>query len=159
MSISNNDNLTLFLMFQDLLVHNVSKIEEYKIVLPNEMRKYLLVIMKHNKEIFDDIENSVKKILADERIDSNDIPELLLVIAKLYEIVYKSKHIKNKKDYYDIVKTCIHLSFVLYLKYNNISNDDIVSSMSKIIDSSIELIKLKTSIKTPSKLANFKLFS
>jgi hypothetical protein len=151
----NNVEESLIKLFSDLLVENRSKLDEFSIKVSDDMQKYILMIIKEHSSIFSDIEVSLKKIISDGKIDSKDTPELIILIGKMYELVYKTrKNIKKKDDYYDIIKIVLHMSFILYLQSNKIDNNEMLDSVIKIIEASIELIKLKSSIK-PAKLFKF----
>lgn len=144
---------TLLQLFEYLLVTNVKRLDLFSVKVSDEMKDHLLVIMKEHGTIFGDIEKSIKKIVADNKINSEDIPELLVLVGKIYELFYKSKHIKKKWDYYELIKCLLHISFVLYLHDRDIENKEMLKPLLNIIESAIDLIKLKSSVK-PS---NFKL--
>ena len=43
---------------------------------------------------------------------------------------------------YEIIKTLIHLGFIVYIETNKVENSQLIIDMLNIIDSSIDLIKL-----------------
>jgi len=143
------EKMNLLQLFQDLLVNNRSKLENFSVKLPENMQKYILLLIVNNESLFNNIEESLKKIIADNKIDSKDIPELLVLVGKIYEIIYKSKDFKCKADYFEIIKKLLLSAFVLYIEHNVENGKEIITSMEKIIEASIDLIKLKSSIKTP----------
>jgi hypothetical protein len=146
--------LDLLQLFQDLLVINRSKLDNFSIKLSDNMQKYILVLMKDNSAIFSDIENTLKRIIVDKRIDSKDIPDLLIIVGKIYEIVYKSKNIKNKAEYFDLIKNLLFSAFVLYIENNVEDGKEMIDAVMKIIEACIDLIKLKSSLKV-SKFCKF----
>ena len=140
---------TLYQLFEILLVTNVARIELFNVKITDELKDHLLIVFKEHKEIFSDIETSIKKILADNKINGEDIPEMLKIVGKLYETFYKSKHIKKKWDYYELTKSLLHISLVLYIHDKNIENKEIINPIINIIDSAIDLVKLKSDLKMP----------
>ena len=148
-------NTTLYEMILDLLVVNrnnpdgSSKLDECQLVVSEEMQKYIITLINNHSIIFSDIESSLKKIVSDGKIDSKDTPEILLIVGKIYELIYKSKNINVKADYYEIVSTLMLLCSTVYLKNNVFIERDTIENLNKIVSASIELIKLKSNIKPP----------
>lgn len=124
--------------------------------IPDKFQAYIIQMLKNHSEIFNDIQQSLDKIVSDNKIDAKDTPELLAIIGKLYELLYKSKFITNKADYYEIISHLLYVSSAIYLRKKDKCNQEILDNISSIMASSIELIKLKSSIKAPK--MKFKLF-
>ena len=140
-------NTSLYDLFEYLLVTNSIRLDLFTIKISEEIKGQLITIIENHKSIFDDIEKSIKQILADDKINSEDIPELLVVIGKLYEVFYKSKCVKKKWDYYKLIRMILHISFVLYTHDRKIENKEMIDILLKIVDSSIDLIQLKSGVK------------
>lgn len=124
--------------------------------IPDKFQVYIIQMLNNHAEIFNDIQQSLDKIVSDNKIDAKDTPELLAIIGKLYELLYKSKFITNKADYYEIISHLLYVSSAIYLRKKDKCNQEILDNISSIMASSIELIKLKSSIKAPK--MKFKLF-
>jgi hypothetical protein len=146
-------NFDLLTLFRELFIFKINEKEdlfkEYSLTIPENIQLSIAVLINNHTSIFSDIQSSLAKIVIDNKIDTKDTPEILAIIGKVYELLYKSKHITKKVDYYAIINYLIYLSTILYLRNKNILNNEIIENMSIIIKSSIELIKLKSSLKTP----------
>lgn len=84
--------------------------------IPDKFQAYIIQMLKNHAEIFNDIQQSLDKIVSDNKIDAKDTPELLAIIGKLYELLYKSKFITNKADYYEIISHLLYVSSAIYLR-------------------------------------------
>ena len=145
-------NLTLQQMFERFLSQNKEELEKYNIKLNPELKNYFLILCKENAPFFTEIENSFKLIILDNTINTKDIPELLKIVIKIYDIV-KNKHVKSKADPYEIIETILHILFMLYIetnkKYDAESANESVNQIVKIIKVAVELLKL-SGIKIPA---------
>lgn len=138
------------------LISRQENLDKLNITLSPEIQKYLLILCKESPEFFTYIETSLRKIIFDNKIDTKDIPEIIILVTKLYTIV-QQKYVKNV-DPYEVIKQLLHISFVLYIELNNVKNTELASEMVGIIDSAIDLIKLQR-IKIPKFGCFKKLFS
>jgi hypothetical protein len=134
--------LKLFEIFltqdESILGENVKK---FSIKLTPEIQKYFLLLCKESPEIFGLFEETLKKIILDDKIDSKDIPDILVLVSKIYKMIKENKGIPTI-DTYELIKTLIHLGFIVYIETNKIENKDAVLDLLRIIDASIDLIKL-----------------
>ncbi len=134
--------LKLFEIFltqdQTILTEKLTKLS---IKLTPEVQKYFLLLCKEYPELFGLFEESLKKIILDDRIDSKDIPDILVLVSKIYKIVKENKGLPIV-DPYELIKTLIHLGFIIYIETNNIENKEAILDLLRIIDASINLIKL-----------------
>jgi hypothetical protein len=103
---------------------------------------------------FKDINKSINRIIVDSKIDSKDIPSLILIIQLLYRLIYSLKNVKmdgNKRaeSTSTILKFIIHL---LVLERKIVIDDDkqdiFFSNVDMLIDTSSELLSLSKSLKT-----------
>lgn len=150
-----DDYATLFELFRNMFEKNNNIKNTFNIELTNEMTIFIQTIISYHPSIFHNIETTINKIVVDNKIDTKDIPELLILIGTLYETLYKSNKINIKSAYFDIIKTLLLLSFSLLINNNvsnNAPNNDMIENIVKIIDAAIELIKLKRTIKPKFKL-------
>ena len=149
---------TILQLLVNLLSQNDDKLNNINIHVTPEMRNYLLVVCKEYPEFFATVESTLKNIISDNKIDTKDIPDILILISKLYVIIRQHKHELNKLEPNEVVKTLLHILFVLYLQNNNVQNDTLAMAVVKIIEVSLDLIHLK--LIEPPKIGCFKnLFS
>jgi hypothetical protein len=139
--------ITFSQMLENFLNQNKDKLETLSIKLTPEIQTYLLILFKEKSSLFDDIDSSLKKIILDDKIDLKDIPEILVLVTKVYEIINTDNGIP-KVDPYELIKNILHIVFTLYIETNKVQNKELATDLLKIIDVSIDLIKLKA-IKPP----------
>jgi hypothetical protein len=147
-------NKTILQLLVDLLSQNDDKLNNMNIHVTPEMRGYLLVVCKEYPDFFATVESTLKNIISDNKIDTKDIPEILILISKLYVIIRQHKHEINKLEPNTVVKTLLHILFVLYIQNHNIENDTLATAVVKIIEVSLDLIQLK--LVEPPKIGCFK---
>jgi len=78
----------------DLFLDFIKKSNDSKIVLSKEYIDILKKIINVTPTFLDDIEKSLLEVVKDGKIDSNDVPHLILLIQKLYETIYRIKDLK-----------------------------------------------------------------
>jgi len=126
-----------------LLTKNKSELEHINIKLTPELSSFILILCKEFPSFFYYVELSLSKILKDNTINTKDIPEIIYIIIKLYEIIKThKKEIKNLEPD-DIIKTLIKLLFIIYIQNNKIKNPELEKNIESIIDASLNLINLK----------------
>jgi len=134
-------------VFENFLNQNEEQLKKVNITISPEMKKYFLLLCKDKPEFFNDIESSLKKIIMDDKIDTKDIPEIMILVSKVYGIIKGDKNVP-KIDPYELIKTLLQQLFIIYAETNKIQNSELVVALVNIIDASINLVKLK-SIKVP----------
>jgi len=116
-----------------------------------ELVKILSSILQSHPEFFSKIEDSFKKIVEDNKIDSSDVPELMNLFSNVYELLVVLKLKKNTIELSDICGDIVKLVFNIMIaeKLIHLGTDDGKSTtdcFNALVDSSISLIKLsKTS--------------
>ena len=127
--------------------------ENIKIDLSKESIAIIAKIIKASPDFLDDIEKSMVEIIKDNKIDSNDIPNLISVIQKLYELIYKNKDIKLDNNKCAEISSSV-LKFIIHtlilerkIKINEENQVVILALIDKLIDSCINLISFQNSIK------------
>ena len=127
---------------------NENKLHTLSMTVSPEIQKYLLLLCKEKSGFFSDVEISLNKIILDNKIDTKDIPEIILLVAKVYEIITAdttvSTKVVSKVDPYELIKTILNIVFTLYIETNKVQNKQLATELLKIIDVSIDLIKLKS---------------
>ena len=127
---------------------NENKLHTLSMTVSPEIQNYLLLLCKEQSCFFSDVEISLNKIILDNKIDTKDIPEIILLVAKVYDIITAdttvSTKVVSKVDPYELIKTILNIVFTLYIETNKVQNKQLATELLKIIDVSIDLIKLKS---------------
>jgi hypothetical protein len=139
--------------FVQLVENFLNKQEKTNIKLTPEIQKYFLILCKESPDLFGDFEQTLKKIISDDRINTKDIPDILVLVSKVYKVINENKGIPMIEPY-ELIKILLHLTFVVYIETNRVNNSQLLLDLLQIIDSSIELIKL-----TPIKNINIRRFN
>jgi hypothetical protein len=110
-------------------------------------------ILKYSPEFLNDIEKAITEIIKDSRIDANDIPNFIIIIQKIYELIHNAK--KFKYDSKKIADVCGNiLKFIIHImvEERKIKIDDdkkivFLELTDKLIDSCINLLILPKLLK------------
>lgn len=139
--IGNNtlQSVNFLILIETILEGNVDKLS---VKLTPDVKKYLLFLCKEKPSIFGIIENNIRQIILDDKIDTKDIPELINLVCFIYDIIQRKKN-KPNIDIYEFVKIMLHLSFFVYIETNKVKNAQLLNDLLRIIDVSIDLIKMK----------------
>ena len=145
----------------DLLVSE-EIIKKINIQLNNNEINVLTHILKYSPNFLNEIEKVIIEIVKDNKIDSNDIPNLIILIQKLYELIYNSK--KMKYDTKTISNVCGNtLKFIIYImveerkiKIDDDKKPEFLVLTDKLIDSCISLLILPKVLKGTSCLPKFR---
>ena len=139
-SLLDNEKLT---KFKDTL--NIS-LDDKQVNLLNE-------IISTHPDFFKEIEELLNNIIRDNKIDSKDIPDIMLLLQKLYELLHNMKDFK-----FNIEKSTSTIGILTKFVINVFINEEIIKvepsnrleiqeNLNKLIDVSMNLIKLTTTIK------------
>lgn len=139
-------NLLTSLSIEDKLI-------KIKLDLSPELISVLNKIISATPDFFNEIEKSVIEIVKDEKINSRDIPQFIIIVQKIYENIYKLKSIKyDSKKRIEIAKQI--LKFVIHLlvieeviKIDKDNQDEFLSDCDILIDACIGLLSFAKSIK------------
>jgi hypothetical protein len=112
------------------------------IKLPTDVKKYFLLLCQEKPSVFGTIENDLKNIILDNKIDTKDIPEFISLVSNVYSIIKYKKYSLNI-DIYDLIKEMLNISFVVYIETNNIKNAKLLGDLLRIADISIDLIRIQ----------------
>lgn len=147
MSISNDNVNTIVPLIDSILsiINSEDLQKKYSLEITPQI-KTILISLTENKEYFSNIQNTLKEILKDDKIDTQDIPNIILLISELYPLILKI-NIKNITSEIcgNILKFIIHI----------LINDDIInvqdktkliSSIDNIINSCVVLVNLEKSL-------------
>jgi hypothetical protein len=128
-------------LFETFLTQDQSNLAKFDLKLTPEIQKYFLLLCKESPDLFGTLEETLKKIISDNRINTKDIPDILVLVSKVYKIINENKGIPTA-DPYDLIKSLLHITLVVYIETNKIENPELLLELLKIVESSIDLIKL-----------------
>ena len=139
-----------------LIIISVREEMQRKYDLTPELIKVLTLVLQTAPNFFFKIEESFKKIVADNKIDSDDVPELMTLFSTMYELMAS---LKSQKDSIQLSNVCgdlIKLTFNILLTEGLIVFDALTQEWTKttfntIVDSSVSLIKLSKTMKLSKK--------
>jgi hypothetical protein len=129
------------------------KLLKTKITLTPELVKMIKAILSASPNCFDDIKNAVCEIVKDNKIDSKDIPQFIVVVQKMYQIIYSLKNVKidaKKRSEFtaEVLKYIVHL---LIIERKIIISEDkeaqFLADCDILIDACIGLLSFPKSIK------------
>jgi len=139
-----------------MIITSVRPEMQQKYDLNPEMVKVISLILQNNSQFFTKIEDSFKKIVADNKIDADDVPELMSLFSNMYEVL---SALKLKKKTVELSNTCgdiIKLVFNIMLteKLLTFEGESVKSTtecFNALVDSSTSLIKLSKTMKFSAK--------
>ena len=147
-TISDVYHISKFINLIEMLVKTDEIKTDITIKLNDKTRLGFLYIIKSNPEFFSDFEKTIILILADNKIDIEDLPYLTDLIIKLYEIIHSLKQFKYTNDEkLDICSTIIKFIIQVMVKERKINmlglnENDFLEKIEGLIDSCIGLIKI-----------------
>jgi hypothetical protein len=129
---------------------------QQKYELNPETIKVISLILQNNSQFFNKIEDSFKKIVADNKIDADDVPELISLFSNMYELLttlnLKKKTIELSNVCGDIVKLVFNIMLTeKLLIFEGESVKNTTECFNALVDSSTSLIKLTKTIKFSGK--------
>lgn len=101
-----------------------------------------------------DIETAVVEIIKDSKIDSKDIPQLIVVIQKIYELIYSLKKVKfdaNKRS--EVTSTVLKLIVQILvlerkIKIEEEKQEEFLKAINILIDSCVGLLSFPKNLKS-----------
>lgn len=144
-------------MFVDLVKKSIENEEMKKkisITLTPEVTSVINNIIFLSPNTLTDIEKTTIQIIKDGKIDSKDIPNLILLIQRIYQFIYSLKNVKfNSKKRGDITATS--LKYLLHLlvlekkiKIDEEKQEEFFTQTDALIDSCVYLLSFSKSLKT-----------
>jgi hypothetical protein len=136
--------------FTSLIIRN--ELLNTNIVISPELKMVIEKLMAATPDTLNDIEKAVQEIVKDNKIDSKDLPYLIIVVQRIYQVLYGFKDIKMNsgnitKMVSNVLKYLIHL---LVINERIIVNDkqEFYKNCDTLIDSCVGLLGFSKSIKT-----------
>ena len=137
----------------ELFLEFIKTSNNSKIVLSKESIDILNKIINLTPNFLDDVEKSLLEVIKDGKIDSNDLPHLILLIQKLYETIYKIKDMKlDSKTRTVICSEALKNIAYFLIKERRIPIDEensdlLLEQINTLIDSCVGLLSFSKSIK------------
>ena len=130
--------------------------DKYSIKLTQEIINLLNIILKSNPEYFNSFDKIFSSIIIDDKINTNDIPELILLLQKLYEILF-DLNVKDIKKGLSINTCKLIIKFIIdVIITEKISNTEkrkeLLDIISILIDAGCELITFRQKLKNKSNI-------
>ena len=113
-----------------------------------KLNKDLINILKSNPEYFNSFEKIFLDIISDNKINPSDIPNLLLLLKKLYEILF---NINSKGISIDTYKSILKfiVDIIVTEKVSDVQKrQELLSLVHILIDTSCELITFRQVLKS-----------
>jgi len=149
-------NVTLYQLVNNLLRQNQSKLDNFNVKITPELKSIMLTLCETQPNLFFEAEDSLSKIIEDDKIDSKDVPELINLINLIYRTINKDKKICTSMDKKEFIKSFVHILFILFIKKKGINNENLSLCAVNIIESSMNL--LNTNISKRSNWSITKIF-
>jgi DNA-binding TFAR19-related protein (PDSD5 family) len=111
-------------------------------------------IVSVTPNILNDIESSVKEVIKDGKIDSSDVPNLIVIVQKLYQVVLSLKATKiDSEKRADIAASLLkYIINILVaegiIKIDQEKQPEFFAQINILIDSCFSLLSFSKSIKT-----------
>ena len=130
--------------------------KKYTIFINEENLNIINKIISQTPNIFNDIEKSIKEIINDGKINSNDVPQLIILVQIIYQVVYNinDSNINSSKRIEftaNILKFLIKV-LVIERKINieKDKEDEFYKQTDLLIDSCVSLLNYSKAIKPKS---------
>jgi hypothetical protein len=152
-----NTTLEIKSLLNLLIIISIRPDMQEKYGLKPELVKTLQLMIQNNSSFFFKIEESFKRILEDNKIDSNDVPELMSLFSCVYELLFSLKLTGNTIEMSNICGELIKLTFNIMLTEGLIifetasGNEETLKIFNALVDSSTSLIKLSKMVKFNNK--------
>jgi hypothetical protein len=130
--------------------------KKISIPLTPEITNVINNIISITPNTLNDIEKVVVEIVKDDRIDSKDVPNLIIVIQRLYQFIYSLKNLKfDAKKRAEI--TCDSLKYLLHIfvienkiKIEEMKQPEFLTQTNDLIDACTSLLNFSKAIKSRS---------
>jgi len=162
--ISNNDViLSLIQLLANVTNPDASaSVSKYNLQIDESVKQVLLAVMKAHPNFFSEIELILVNIAQDNKIDSADIPNIIVLIQKLYILMVDLKSIKLttavcSETCGSIIKIIIHV--LVEEGRVKITSDNKVlflANVDKLVNACVDLLKFTKQLKPKSCLHFFK---
>ena len=120
--------------------------ETQSLSIPSELKNVLYELLSMG-DFYEDVEKLLKDIVHDDKIDAQDVPKLMVLSVRLYEIL-RSTSIKFDVELCgSVLKTLFRLAIDEELVPISIENVELLNCLFDIVDTSVRLLELQTTNK------------
>jgi hypothetical protein len=148
---------TLLILLNESLSSEEIK-NKLSIKLTSQDISFISKIISLTPDALNDVEKAFNDIIKDGKIDSKDIPQFIVIIQRIYQIIYNFK-LDSKKCMEmtsTILKYIVHLLVLeRKIKVNNEQQPEFLKESDALIDACIGLLSFPKSIKIKSCLKRF----
>ena len=151
LSVDNNEkndvvqDLTQLATLVGLLLSQDDKMKKYNIPVSHDVKMILFELLNVDN-YFDNVENIMKDIVHDDKIDAKDVPKIMLLLTELYKMLKNVKNIKfDEKLCGEVLKTLFNLAMKEGLITINKEDMELLKCLYEIVDTSISLMQTDTS--------------
>lgn len=130
--------------------------EDITIKLTPQINDILNNLLTNTPHLFNEIEKNILEIVKDNKIDVKDIPQFIIMLQKIYHIIYSTNDLKIKSSDCAFI-TSIILKYIIQLivlkkiiKIDENKKDDFLKETDLLIDACINLLTFPKSIKVRS---------
>lgn len=123
------------------------------IPLTKEVTDFINKVVSHNSNVLSDIEMAIIETLKDSKIDSKDIPNLIIIIKTIYKFIYSLRNAKLHGEKCGIM-TSITLKYLLRIlvvtkkiKIDEDKKEEFFYQIDTLIDSCVSLLSFPKTIK------------
>lgn len=102
------------------------------------IKNYITNFLQSNPELLTEVQNSFDVVVKDGKINSEDVPELMLLMLRISPMVTS-----DTLDRFDLLTALIETLFIAFLDYKHIDDPNIKTLGITLIVSSMKLIKLQ----------------
>jgi len=127
--------------------------KKFSVPLTPEVIRIINNIIEVTPNILTDIEKAMLETIKDGKIDSKDIPNLIIIIQSLYQFIYSLKDVKfDAKKRADITASSLKVILQLLvlerkIKIDEENQEEVLSQINTLIDSCISLLNYSKSLK------------
>lgn len=132
---------TFVQLFEFFLAQEQEKLVKFNVKLSPEIQQYFLLLCKESPELFGSFEETFKRIISDNKINSKDIPDILVLVSKVHTIIKTNKGVPTLAPY-ELIKSLLHVTVYVYFENNKIDDSLTKLDILNIIDSAIDLIQI-----------------
>jgi len=139
-----------------MIIISVRPEMQKKYELNSEMIQIISLMLQNHSSLFTVIEYSFKKIVADNKIDADDVPELMSLFSNIYEVLsalkLKKKTVELSNACGNIIKLVFNIMLTEHLiLFEGESVKNTTECFNGLVDSSTSLIKLSKTVKLRGK--------
>lgn len=123
-----------------VLLDQQTNLDDNSIVLPVEVKNIIYSLMEID-DFFDAIEDLLKDIVQDDKIDAKDVPKIMVLLANLHTFLKKKKLTFNEELCGYVLKFLFELIIKEKLIPVNDKEIELLHTLFEIIDTSVRLLQ------------------